>query len=148
MRTEGSIEIQSPIETVFHVTTELVSEWSTIVVEDELLAEASEGRPARIRTVTENGGMRMEFEGEVLVNNPPNNHLVHLRGDKFDLGVEHRFESLSPNSTRVTQISLVEPHGLNKWLFTLLGWAMKSASNKALQMEFASLKNFCENLDR
>jgi hypothetical protein len=35
MRSEGSLEIDRPIDEVFRLTCDHVAEWSTIVVEDE-----------------------------------------------------------------------------------------------------------------
>ena len=147
MRTEGSIVIDKPIELVFRITTDLVSEWSSVVVEDELIDDRPAGIGSTFRSVTEENGVRMEFVGKVVKNDPPNEQCVHLSGDKFDLDVEYYFEAISPTATRVTQVSTVNARGLAKVLFSLFGWAMKGSGSKALQKEFQNLKAFCEGYD-
>jgi hypothetical protein len=44
MRTSGSVEIDKPIEVVFEYTNNNVAEWSTIVVEDEVIEKKQRRR--------------------------------------------------------------------------------------------------------
>ena len=71
MKNEASVEISAPIEDVFDYTTTKVAEWSSIVVEDEVIEEVAGGVGTRFRCVTEEHGKRMEFEGLVTVNDRP-----------------------------------------------------------------------------
>ena len=66
MQSSGSIEIDKPIDVVFEYTINHVAEWSTIVVEDEVVEEKNGGGVGTtFRSVTEERGRRMEFAGEV-----------------------------------------------------------------------------------
>ena len=144
MRNEGSVEIDRPIEDVFRLTLENVADWSIIVIEDEVLEDKDDGGVGTtFRTVTEEHGKRMEFQGVVKRYEPPHLSAVHLAGKAFDLDIEYRFEDLS-GRTRVTQESSVTPKGWMKVFFFLCGWMMNKASCKALENEFNSLKKFCE----
>ena len=49
MKHEASVEISAPIEDVFDYTTTKVVEWSSIVVEDELIEEVAGGVGTRFR---------------------------------------------------------------------------------------------------
>ncbi len=65
MRNKGSVEIARPIGEVFRLTSDHVAEWSTVVIEDEVLEEKPGGVGTTFRTVTEENGKRMEFKGGV-----------------------------------------------------------------------------------
>jgi hypothetical protein len=61
MESTSSIEIDRPIEAVFDYTLNRISEWSIIVVEDEVTSDGPVGVGTTFRTVTEERGDRMEF---------------------------------------------------------------------------------------
>ena len=54
MQSSGSVEIDKPIDVVFEYTINHVAEWSTIVVEDEVVEEKNDGGVGTtFRSVTE-----------------------------------------------------------------------------------------------
>ncbi len=144
MKSRMSIEIDRPIEEVFAFTTTRVVEWSTIVVEDTVLEEAPGMVGTTFRTVTEERGRRMTFEGRVTQHDPPSLHAVSMIGKQFDLEVAYRFESLG-GSTRVTQDTVVEGKGLVKVVFLLFGWLMAKSGCDAAREELANLKRLVES---
>ena len=144
MRNQGSVEIDCPIEDVFDLTSNRVSEWSIVVVEDEALDEKPEGVGTTFRSVSEDHGRRIEFQGVVTGHEPPYFSAIRLTGDTFDIDVEYTFEELE-HRTRVTQRSEVTAKGFFRVLLFLCGWMMRKSSCKALQKELDSLKQFCES---
>lgn len=140
----NSIEIERPIEEVFLLTNNHVAEWSSVVVEEEILHEEEGGVGTRFRNVTESNGKRMEFDGIVTRYDPPNFSEVVLKGDQFDLRVEYDFEDLDGN-TRVTQRSHVTAKGLIKLVFIFLGPIIRKAQCDEGYKELQRLKTFCEN---
>ena len=145
MQTEGSVVIDRGINDVFRLTNDHVAEWSQHVVEDELIEEKPGGVGTTFRSVTEDHGRRMEFDGVITRYDVPTSSAVHLEGSAFDLDVEYFFEDLGGDQTKVTQRSKVFGKGLMKLFFLLGGWAMRKSSRKALDSEFQSLKSFCES---
>ena len=143
MRNEGSVEIDRPIEDVFRLTNDRIAEWSILVVEDEVIDETPEGVGTTFRTVTEENGKRMEFQGVVTRYEPPHVNAVRMTGKMFDIEAEYTFEDLS-GRTRVTQRSNVTGKGFFRLFLVLVGWMMNKASCKALDKELNSLKRFCE----
>lgn len=143
MQQEASVEIDRPIDEVFRLTNDHVAEWSIVVVEDEVLDEKPEGVGTTFRSVTEDRGKRMEFEGVVTRHDPPHASSIRMTGDLFDIEAEYTFEDLS-GRTRVTQWSNVSGKGFFKAFLFLFGWMMKKSSCKALENEMDSLKRFCE----
>ncbi len=143
MRNEGSVEIDRPIDDVFRLTNDHVAEWSIIVVENEVLDEKPEGVGTTFRTVTEDHGKRMVFQGVVTRHDPPHASAVQLTGDMFDIETEFTFEDIS-GRTRVTQRANVTGKGFFKLFMFLFGWLMNKSSCKALENELNSLKRFCE----
>ncbi len=143
MRTEGSVVIDRPIDKVFELTNDHVPEWSIVVVEEQMLDKKPAGVGTTFRTITEENGKRMEFDGVVTRYDPPHVSAVHLTGKMFDIEAEYTFEDLS-GRTRVTQKSTVQGKGMVKVFFVLFGWLMKKSGCKALQKELNSLKQFCE----
>lgn len=143
MRNEASVEIDRPIDDVFRLTVDHVAEWSIIVVEDDVLDEKPEGVGTTFRTVTEDRGKRMEFQGIVTRHDPPHAHAIQLTGDMFDIETEYTFEGLS-GRTRVTQRANVTGKGFFKWFMLLFGWLMNRSHCKASEIELKSLKRFCE----
>ncbi|TWT58299.1 Polyketide cyclase / dehydrase and lipid transport [Thalassoglobus neptunius] len=143
MQTEASVEIERTIEDVFFLTIDHVPEWSRVVVEDEVIDETPEIIGSTFRTVTQEGGNRMVFQGEITAYDPPKFHAIHLTGELFDIDAEYQFEYLGAK-TRVTQLSTVTPKGFLKVFFFLFGWLMKTSSCKAAQQELDRLKRFCE----
>ena len=110
MQNEGSVEIDRPIDEVFLHTNACVAEWSIVVVENEVLEEKPEGVGTTFRTVTEDHGRRMEFQGVVTRHDPPHASAVRMIGKAFDIEAEYSFEDLS-GRTRVTQRSSVSGKG-------------------------------------
>lgn len=143
MQTEGSIEIDRSIAEVFRLTNDHVAQWSHIVVEDEVLEEKPGVVGSTFRTVTEEDGRRMEFQGVVTRHEPPFASGVHLAGEAFDVDVDYRFEDLS-GRTRVTQRSIVTGKGFFKPLLFLLRPFIKKSSGHALEKDLMGLKQFCE----
>lgn len=144
MRSQGSIEIDRPIDEVFRLTSDHVADWSLIVIEDEPIETTPEGVGSTFRTVTMDRGKRMEFQGTCTRYEPPRVHAIEMTGDMFDLEVEYTFEDLG-GRTRVSQTSIVHPKGIWKVFFFLFGWMMGKANCDALDREFQSLKQFCES---
>ena len=143
MESEAGVVIDCPIDEVFRLTNEHVADWSIIVVENEVLDEKPGNIGTTFRTVTEEKGRRMEFQGVVTQNQPPYEHAVRLQGKMFDIDAEYTFEDLS-GRTRVTQHSQVTAKGFFRVFLFLFGWMMKKSSCKALDDELNSLKQFCE----
>jgi len=143
MRHQASVEIDRPIDEVFQLTNDHVAEWSTVVVEEEVIGKKPEGVGTTFRTVTEDHGRRMEFDGVVTQYDPPRASAVRLTGDTFDIVAEYTFDDLD-GRTRVTQQSSVNGKGLFKVFLVLCGWMMKKSSCRALEKELLGLKAFCE----
>ena len=85
MHAAGRIEIERSIDDVFRLTTEHVAQWSIIVVEDEVIEEKPGDVGTTFRTVTEEDGKRMEFQGVVTKHDPPHAFAIHLTGQMFDI---------------------------------------------------------------
>lgn len=147
MHQEASVEIDRPIEEVFRLTTEHVPDWSDVVVAEEMLDEKPAGVGTTFRTITQDHGKQMVFQGVVTKYDPPRASTVRLTGDMFDIEAEYTFEDLA-GRTRVTQRSTVSGKGFTKVVFALFGWMMRKSSCKALEKELAGLKRFCEDAER
>ena len=143
MESTCSIEIGRPIEAVFDYTLNKISEWSIVVVEDEVTSDGPVGVGTTFRTVTEERGNRMEFDGKVTKHEPHTTHSVTMKGKSFDLEVDYTFEDLN-GSTRITQHSRVNAKGFLKVFFFLFGWLMKKGGCDAQQKELENLKRKCE----
>ncbi len=143
MHTEGSIEIDCPRDDVFRLTNEHVAQWSEIVKEEETLTKTPNGVGSTFRTVTEERGRPMEFQGVVTAYEPPVRSKIQLMGEMFDLEVEYLFEDLG-GRTRVTQVSDVHGKGIFGWILRLFGWAMKKSSCQALDKELQGLRRYCQ----
>jgi uncharacterized protein YndB with AHSA1/START domain len=144
MRNEGSVEIDRPIDEVFRLTTEDVANWSIIVVEDKQIDEGSTGVGTRFRTVTEERGNRMEFDGVVTAYDPPHAIAIKMTGKMFDIEAAYTFEDLGYR-TKVTQLSNVKGKGGMQLFFLLFGWLMNKSSRDGLAKELNSLKKYCES---
>jgi len=144
MESTCSIEIGRPIEAVFDYTLNKISEWSIVVVEDEVTSDGPVGVGTTFRTVTEERGDRMEFDGKVTKHEPHTTHSVTMKGKSFDLEVDYTFEDLN-GSTRITQHSRVNAKGFLKVFFFLFGWLMKKGGCDAQQKELENLKRLCES---
>ena len=95
-----SVDIHRSIEDVFILATDHVAAWSSIVVEDEPIDVATDGDVGpRFRTVTQDRGYRMEFEGEVVEYDLPRRSAILPRGSVFDLEVADDLQSLSDGRT-------------------------------------------------
>ena len=143
MRNEISIEIDRPIDEVFRLTNDHLPEWSLIVVADDVIEQTPEGVGTTFRTVTEDHGKRMEFQGVITRHEPPFVNAVRLTGTMFDIETEFTFEDLS-GRTRVTQTADVTGKGFFKLFMFLFGWMMHKSHCKASEDELESLKRFCE----
>ena len=143
MESTSSIEIDRPIEAVFDCTLYRISEWSIIVVEDEVTSDGPVGVGTTFRTVTEERGNRMEFDGKVTKHEPHTAHSVTMKGKSFDLEVDYTFEDLN-GRTQVMQHSRVNAKGFLKVFFFLFGWLMKKGGCDAQQKELENLKRLCE----
>ncbi len=144
MKTTASVEIDRPIEDVFDLTNNHVAEWSEVVIEDQIIEETPDVVGSTFRSITENQGQQMVFEGIVTQYEYPNLNAVQLVGQFFDIDAAYFFERITSHKTKVTQVSEVRPKGGLKIIFLLFGWFMKSASCKAAEKELNNLKVFCE----
>ncbi|MEQ9407362.1 MAG: SRPBCC family protein [Fuerstiella sp.] len=144
IESSASVDIDCPIDEVFHYTNDNVAEWSITVVEDEVINETPDHVGTTFRSVTETNGNRMEFQGEVIRYEPPHLSAVRLNGKLFDIDAVYMFEDIS-GRTRVTQKSYVYPKSLiMKIIFGCCGWLMSKGSCDAAQKEMQSLKKHCE----
>jgi hypothetical protein len=143
MQSTGSVIIDCPIHEVFRLTNEHVPEWSIVVVEEHRDEQTPEVVGSTFRTLTEDHGKAMAFQGVVTHYDAPTYSAVNLTGDAFDIEAEYTFEDLG-GRTRVTQVSHVHGKGFLKVFFLLFGWALKKSSCKAAQKEMESLKAYCE----
>lgn len=144
MQTETSVVINRPIEQVFELTNNHVAEWSTIVVEDEIIEDKKGDVGTRFRVVTEERGRRMEFQGIATSHDPPSSTSSRLIGPYFDIDVIYLFEDLR-GRTKVTQVSEVTATGFAKIMMKLKGWMMKNSSCNAQLNELEGLKAFVES---
>lgn len=140
MKTTGHIDIDKPIAEVFTYTTENPEEWVSIIVSDEIINETPDIVGTTFRTVTEEHGKQLTFEGTITANDPPNSHSSKLVGKQFDIDITQTFEALDDNRTRFTQISEVHPKGFLKIVFALFGWMMNKPNCDALDKELQVLK--------
>ncbi|MEL6106397.1 MAG: SRPBCC family protein [Planctomycetota bacterium] len=143
MQATGSIEIERPIDEVFDAACNAMPHWSDIVVEDELIEDVPGVVGSRFRTVTQEQGKQMIFEGKVTAYEHPRLQAVHMAGQYFDIDTEFRFEEIS-GRTRVTQFADVRGKGFFKVILWTTGWFMKKSQCEAAQNELENLKRFCE----
>ena len=144
MQSTASVTIDREIDDVFQLT-QNVAQWSNIVVEDEVVEDKNDGGVGtRFRTVTEDHGRRMDFDGEITCHEPPHRHAIKMTGNSFDIEAEYTFDDLA-GQTRVTQTSSVKGRGVFGVFLLLFGWLMTKGSCDALQKELDSLKAYCEN---
>ena len=143
MKTSTSIEIDRPIEEVFHLALDNVSEWSLTCVEDEVLTETPDKVGSTFRILTEERGQRMEFQGVVTAHDEPRLSRCYLTGKSFDIDVAYAFEDLG-GRTRLTQTAEVTGKGFFKLVMYLTGWLARKSSCDAQNNELESLKRFCE----
>lgn len=147
MKSNASVDIARDPETVFKFAIEHVPEWSSVVVSDELVNDVNNNSPGTtFKVVTEDKGKRMEFDGEVLVNDPPSKHRSIMKGEYFDMDVTYLFEEVN-GKTRVSQEADVQPKGFLKVVFFLIGWMMKNGGCRAAQNELENLKRILEETE-
>lgn len=144
MKTEGSVVIDRPIDEVFEYTNNNVTEWSLIVLEEEVLEETPDRVGTTFRTVTEDHGRQMEFDGVTTKYDPPHVSAIHLEGSSFNIDAEYQFEDLG-GKTRVTQRSSVKGKGLFALMLPLMSVFMRKSSCDALQKELNNLKRCLES---
>ena len=147
MKNSGTIVIDRSIDVVFELATNRMPEWSKIVVEETVFLEKPDGVGTTFKTITEENGKRMEFDGEVIRHQPPNLNAVKLMGKFFDIETEFQFEDVA-GSTRVTQFADVNGKGVFKVILFVMGWLMSKAHCEASQRELECLKAFCESQPR
>lgn len=142
---EASVEIDRPIAEVFEYTNDNVAEWSLTVVEDTPLETVNGGGVgSTFHCVTEEGDVRMEFEGTVMKWEPPTLSAVELIGDHFDIRAVYQFEDLG-GRTRVTQQSSVQPKTfLIRIMFLFTKPFIRKAGCEATEKELFSLKEKLE----
>ena len=90
MESRASAIIHYTIDEVFRLTTRHVPEWSEVVTEEGVV-EDKDGVGTTFRTVTQDRGLRMTFQGVVTVSEPPNFSSVYLVGDQFEMAVKCKF---------------------------------------------------------
>jgi len=145
MRNEASVEIDRPIEQVFDLTNRHVSDWSTVVVEDEVIEDKNDGGVGtKLRIVTEDRGRRMEFDGLVTAFERPTRSALTMVGKQFDIDAAYEFTDLG-GRTRVSVVSNANGKGLTKVMFFLMGWMMKKSSCDTQNNELEHLKQFVES---
>jgi|TARA_B110000495_G_C22961246_1_gene563468 hypothetical protein len=140
----GSVIIACPLEQVFEVTNNHVTEWSNIVEEEETLNVTPEVIGSTFRTVTSEHGRKLKFDGVVTRHSPPFESGIRMEGPAFSLTVDYTFENV-PEGTRVTQRSTVTGKGIFRIIISTMGFLMKKSNSGALQDELNRLKAFCEN---
>ena len=143
MRNEASVEVDRPIEEVFRIAVERMSEWSTVVVEDEVLEEKPDRVGTTFRLVTEDHGKRMEFQGVVTRYEPPHVSAVRMTNEMLDIETEFSFTDLS-GRTRVHQTANVNGKGFWNLLMIVFGWLTHKSACESSQNELEQLKKFCE----
>ena len=143
MQATGTIEIDRPIEEVFEAACNEMPDWSDIVVEDVLVEDVPGIVGSKYRTVTEEHGKQMVFDGIVTEFEHPRRQAVHMAGQYFDINTKFQFEDLS-GRTRVTQFADVRGKGLFKVILWASGWLMRKSQCEAAQKELENLKQFCE----
>jgi hypothetical protein len=144
MKSEASIEIERPIEEVFEYTIRKVVEWCSIVVSDEVINETPDMIGTTFKTVTDDRGREMVFDGRVIEHAPPNRHVVEMVGKQFDIKAEYSFEDIDGN-TLVTERCEVKGKGFFRFMFIVMGWLMRKASCRDLARELENLKKFAES---
>ncbi len=144
MHTEASITIDRLVDVVFQLTNNHVADWSITVVEDTVVKCTLDVVGTTFRSVTEDRGKRMEFDGVITEWKPPHLSRVKLTGTGFDIDAKYTFESLGESQTKVTVASDVDPKGFYKVMFVLFGWLGKKADYDAQAKELDSLKAFVE----
>lgn len=144
MQHQVSIDIDRPIDKVFDYTNANTADWSLTVVSDDVIEDKG-GVGTTFKVVTQDGGRTMDFDGIVTDWQPPTLSAIRLTGKSFDIESRYEFTDLGDGRTRVTQKGKVNPKGLCKVFFALLGWAFHKAGCKAAVREFASLKRHCED---
>ena len=144
MTMTASVIIERPIEKVFELTNDHVTEWSNIVEEEHMLEVTPKGAGSTFRTVTSEHGRRMTFEGVVTTYTPPTASGIEMEGDAFSLTADYDFEEV-PSGTRVTQRSTVRGKGIFKIILPVVGLFMRKSNCKELQNELDRLKAFCES---
>ena len=143
MRSVAMIEIDCPIDDVFCLTCDHLTDWSIIVVEDKVIDPKPDGVGTTFRTVSEDRGRRMEFRGVVTKYEPPCLTTIQLTGRSFDIQTEYHFEEFN-GRTRITQTTDVKGKVLFKLFMAVFGWMMNKSHCKASENELESLRRFCE----
>lgn len=146
MKAEASVDISRPIEEVFEFTNEHVVEWSITVVEDTVIEETPGQVGTTFKCVTKSEGRLMEFHGTVTRWEPPKLSAIELVGGAFDIHAEYTFDEI-PDGTRVTQKSVISPHGIMKIVFacmSVVGWLTGRSACGEVENELENLKGILE----
>jgi hypothetical protein len=140
---KASVLINCPIHTAFALTNDHVTDWSSIVKEEEILNLTPDKIGSTFRTVTTEHGREMTFDGVVTAYTPPYTSGIRMEGKAFSLTADYKFEEV-PEGTRVTQTSTVTGKGLFRILIPLMAFLMHKSNCQALQNELNQLKQYCE----
>lgn len=143
MTMRASVLINCPIQTAFERTNDHVTDWSSIVQEEEMLHVTPDRIGSTFRTVTTEHGREMTFDGVVTRYTPPYASGIRMEGEAFSLTANYKFEEV-PEGTRVTQTSTVTGKGFFRILIPLMGFFMRKSNCQALQKELNQLKRYCE----
>lgn len=144
MQSEMSVTIHRPIKAVFAFATTKVAEWSTIVVEDEVVEELNGGGVGTtFHVVTEERGKRMDFDSVLTLHEPPTRCCSVMPGQYFDIETDMRFEELD-GGTRVSQIASVKGKGSTRVMFATFGWLMNKSSCNSMENEMENMKRIME----
>ena len=144
MSMKASVLINCPIHAAFECTNDHVTKWSSIVKEEEMLNVTPEKVGSTFRTITNEHGREMTFDGVVTKYNPPYESGIRMEGEAFRLTADYCFKEV-PQGTRVTQTSTVQGKGIFSILIPIMGFFMKKSNCQALQNELNQLKRFCES---
>ncbi len=149
MAMKASVLIDCPIQMVFERTNHHITDWSTIVKEEQMLHVTPDRMGSTFRTVTTEHGRDMTFDGVVTCYTPPYASGIRMEGKAFSLTANYEFEEVPECTrvTRVTQTSTVTGKGFFRILLPLMGFFMRKSNCQALQKELNQLKRYCEQQD-
>ena len=146
MKNTGTVQINAPRARVFELINdpELIKQWITNLVENEVTVDNGGGVGSKFRQVYLENGRNMEMEGEVTGFDQDRHLACHIRGKAFDLKVDYQLEDAS-GGTLLTQNSEVI---FNSVPMKIIGFAMKpmmkKMSRKSLDDQFTKLKELAE----
>lgn len=145
MKNKYTIDIQAPLECVFHWIddAERVKEWLPNVVENEDLNVTDDRIGSTFRQVYVENGKRMEMHGVVTGFVPNRQMKCEVTGDSFDLNLDYQLEEIA-GGTRLIQDSEVRFKGFLKLLSPILTVISKLAPDKSQDESMGKLKALAE----